>query len=998
MVLFVPVLCTACTRNRETHRLNTIAEQLPFRYVNTRIGRLPYRPLREHADATESAAVLRLRVQANELSAQTAEGDLRGRALLLAGDSRHAIDALRTPAATGDAHAVSDLAAALIDRGITTQSPELLLDGLDAARRAMRQDRTDTAAWFNSGLALEHLGLSADAKKAYAVVQRLDAGDGWAAEAARRAQALTISDPEAAWSEIEKGMHDERGAAAAERQIARESGTARRIAEWNYLTEWANARLSGDGTAARLPLDKARIVSGALVRSHKERLLADAVGAIDRAEATGVAPQLARAHIAYDAGRNLLRANDANAALARFSEASAAFAKARSPMEYLTKYYASGAYYSQGRIAETVTLLDEVDRNDPLARGYRALAAQLGWHRGICFEVRGEYARAVDTFQRSSDIAAEIHDALLTAQFDNLSAEALEHLGRTSDAWRLRIRALRGLSALSATQRVAVTLMSAANLQLSQREWTRCVALHDSALPAAEQLKNPILATFILSQLAIAHEELRHAEAAAADRKSAETWLKKITEPKVHHRLEVELEIANGVALRLRSPQEAIAHFGRAVRQFETSGERAHLPRLYLERGRAYHAMGDDASYRGDLAHALALTESWRDNVADMDERAALNIWSESVRRDAIALELSSGNVSAAFELAERGRADAPTLTLPRVSSSLAHDAAIIEYAATPRGMVAFVIRSDESRAVLLPARIDEISAAAARFRETGGANAAELWRLTLQPIRRLLSGVAILVVVPERELTGIPFGALYDSERRRFVVDDFAVVHSNSTEDSMRASRVGTAERDRALVIGADVFADSSVAPLPSVAAEARIVARSWPNVILLTGDAARTGAMRQESRRATFIHFAGHIVHRAGSSQLLLSDGVLPIDDIGRMSLEHVRLVVLAGCRGAKAKTSYAVVTDAASAFLAAKAHTVLASVSDLDDRDSARIMEQLSPLLAQGTDPAVAVQTVASAERRTGQTSALALMVLGGSPRMLAAQRQPGMLAAH
>ena len=871
---------------------------------------------------------------------------------------------------------------------MTIRSSELLLDGLAAARNALARDDRDAAAWFNAGRALEELGLLAEARQDYKVVQRLEPGDGWATEAAQRSKVLAVSDPDVEWKLIANRLRNGGDPSAAEAHIAQESGTARRMAEWTYLVDWASARVANDRTATSEALTKARIVAGALLRQHRERLLSDAVSAIDRSEANGTAPDLARAHIAYDKGRALLRANDAEGALAKFNEAATAFARAGSPIEYLAKYYASGAFYSQGRITETLAELTEVDRINPWDRGYRALTAQLGWHRGICLVVRGQYAEAVDVFQRSSAIAAEIKDALLVAQFDNLASEAMEYLGRTNDAWRLRTRALRGLSRLSASQRVTVTLMSAANLQLARREWQRCIVLHDSALPMALSSKDPVLTTFVLAQRAIAHEELGHVAAAAADRQRAALWLTKITEPKLQHRLGVEVDIATGVALRTRSPQHAITYFDSAIRQFETSGERAHLPRLYLERGRAYEALGDDTSYRANLARALALTDSWRDHVADMDERAALNIWSDSVRRDAIALELRSRNVAAAFDLTERGRSVVRPLPLARVSASLAGDAAVIEYVITPRGIVALIIRDRIARAVLLPGHVEEIAAAANRFRETGSDSAGELWRLVISPIRPFLSDVAIVDVVPERELSGIPFNALYDTERRRFLLDDFAVVHSSSADAAIRASRPGGPTTNHALVVGADVFSDNTMAPLPAVADEARNVARSWRDATLLLGREATGRALRNEAPHATAIHYAGHIVHRGGSSQLLLSDGFLSMQDIAHMPLDNVRVVILAACRGTELKTSNALVTDAASAFLTAKAHTVVASASDLDDSQSAAVMARLSPLLAHGIDPAVAVQRAAIAELHEMRNSSavLKLMVLGGSPRLL------------
>ncbi|HEY0371461.1 MAG TPA: CHAT domain-containing protein, partial [Thermoanaerobaculia bacterium] len=857
------------------------------------------------------AAYLQLRLAANEIVQGTSDEHLRGDALLLLGRTDAAIDALRRAAADGDPHAWSDLSLGLIERGIAVGSSDTILDGLAAADRAVALDGTNAAAHFNAGVALETLGLTTEARHAFEKAAGLEQGSPWAAEARSRAKGLVASDPNADWKAIELRLRNGAGSELAARAIAKESGTARRIAEWSSLTSWASARLAGKTVEAQEALSLARVVAHALLAAHGERLLTDAIAAIDRAEARGAALDLARGHLAYDKGRTLLRASDGAGALKKFDEASAAFVRAGSPMDLLAKYYASGAYYSEARIDATLEKVLEIERAEPEKKGYRAVAAQMGWHSGICLIVRGRYTDAVAVFERSRALASQIHDALLTAQFDGLAAEAMEYLGQTTEAWRLRTRALRALSAQSNEQRKTVTLMTAANLQLAHREWQRCATILDRAVPLAAGLEEPVLATHTLSQRAIALEELGHHAAAEADRDQAAIWLQKITEPAVHERLAVELEIARGVALRNAAPASAVAHFDRAIRQFESSGERAHLPRLYLERGRAYEALGRADAFRADLGTALGIIESWGDGIEDLDKRAALNIWSETIRRDIIDLALRSGDVATAFHHAERGRSAGESLSLIEVRRELAPDAAIVEIVQTPRGVVAFVIRRENARALLLSASAADIAAAAGRARVPGAGRDGfeDLSRLILAPVRPLLSGAGTLLIVPDRELAAIPFGALYDKESDRFLGEDFAVLHAPSTAMALRLSRYEAATAERALVIGADMFDRALAEPLPSVGREATLVAAHWPRSVMLAGNAVTADALRRELPRATLVHYAGHILGHAAESRLLLSDGFLAVRDVTKLDLHQCRLVVLAACRGAARETSLAV-----------------------------------------------------------------------------------------
>jgi CHAT domain-containing protein len=975
------------SKDWEAWRLSSISNKPPYRLVRGQLASAPYRPFRA-STPSDDTAYLQLRADAASFAQNASHDRIRGDALLLVGNADPAVEMLQRASAGEDALAWSDLSVALIARGASSEASEPLLDALIAARRAISLDPTNAAARFNAALALEELGLTAEAAHEYGEAARVESDPGWAAEASGRTHTLQVKDPSLQWKSVESQLRDGTGVQLAMEVIARESGTARRIAEWNYLSEWGAARLAGKDDVARENLNLARVVASALVSTHGERLLADTIAAIDRAEAKGTAIELAKGHVAYDEARRLLRARDAAGALEKFDAAIAAFVRAGSPMDLMAKHYAAGGLYSQGQIEATLEKVAEIERADPAARGYRVAAAQYAWHQGICFVVGGRYADAVRVFERSRKLASDVRDALLTAQYDSLTAEAVEYLGQSAEAWRLRRQSLRALSAQAQDQRKTVTLMLAANLQLAQRQWRRCVVIHDHAVPVALRLKDPVLATYTLAQRAIALEELGEHAAAAADRDRAAIWLQKITEPSVHQRLAVEVEIARGVAVRGTSPADAVAHFDRAIRQFTENGEPAHLPRLYLERGRAYEALGDVDRYHSDLMSGLKVVESWAANVADLEQRAALNIWSETIRRDAVDLALRTGDVASAFEHVERERSVGKAASLAHVTQSLASDAAIVEFVRTTRGTIAFVVRRNDARAVRLPVSFEAMAAAADRFRRSSVGASAELHRMLIAPIQPLVAGAETLLVVPAREMTGIPFGALYDQSRARLLIEDVAVLHAASSSDALAASQTLPRAAERVLVVGADDFESETMPRLPHIDRETMLVARAWERrAVLLSGPAAISGALRQELPSSTIVHYAGHIVGEASGSQLLLGDGTLAVADIARLDLSRTRVVVLAACRGVATRTSHSILADAASAFLLAGARTVVASAVDVNDAQSPPTMARLHRFLEEGLDPATAVHRSALLEREKGtEVPSAHLMVVGGSPRLL------------
>ncbi len=903
-VLVVP-LCVGPVRHRwQVYRLASAAARPAFRVVDGQVSDYSYRPL----GAAAKLSLLQLRAQAGDVAQETSDARLRGNALLLAGRTEPAIDSLRRAAEKDEnVDAWSDLAVALADQATQTGSAELLVDAIAASRRAIALHPAHAAAYFNLAVALERLGLTTEARQAFETSASLDRGSPWSDEAEHRAPQLSeISTRQ--WKNVEAQLRDGAGEEIARASITRDSGVPRRSFEDEYLTEWARAVSTGETTRADELMRMMRIVARAFQENHADRFFTDVLNAVDRAVAHGHASEMVRAQLAFADGRSALRARDSARALASFGEAAKTFERLGSPMTLLTAYFESSALYGQARIEETLAKVAEMEGERPDAKGYRSIAARMGWHQGIALVVRGQYADAIIVFQRCQAIAAATHDRLLDAQYDSLAAEAFDYLGESTRAWLLRIRALRSFSQLGNDQRTAVTLMTVANLRLARREWERSLMLVDYAVPLALRLRDPVLATLALAQRAIAEEELGDSEQAASDRDRAVIWLQKITDPTTHVRLAVEVEIAKGIAVRNVSPHDAISHFTRAITEFRANGETAHLPRLYLERGRAYDAIGLPESYRTDLLTALQLIDSWREGVGDLDRRAALNVWGDTIRRDAIDLELRASDVGAAFSVVERMRSSVTNLSLAQICSRLAPDAAVVEYAQSHRGMIAFVVRSHDARAYLLPAPVERIAAAADRVRSDADDTAlAELHRLVVAPIHDSFTGASILLVIPERELTGIPFGALYDAATNRALIEEMAVIHSSGVGTALVASRQPRQTIGRMLAVGADDFDHSIAEALPRVAGEAVAVTRLWPQSMALTGGAATADTLRRELPGAEVVHYAGHIVGEASGSRLLLSGGSLSVHDIADLPLDETRVVVLAACRGTQMKRSH-------------------------------------------------------------------------------------------
>lgn len=989
--------------------LERAASRSPYRVMTARVVGLAYvqQPTahtKRSGDASDH--MLKIAAAASRVLDGSKSPHLRGKAMLLEGETARAIELLREASKTGDAAAQSDLAAALLAEAEELDAYEPALDAVVAARKAIERSPDLAAAHFNLGLALDRLGLTTEARAELETAAACEPGSPWAAEAHSRSVQLRTD--EADWGATELLLRATADPAARKALIRENAERARTYGEGPYLADWAQARIDGHPEAAQLALGLARTIGIVLGETSGDLLVTDAVAAIDRAEESGdeVALRMASSLVTYAAGRKAHKEGDMALAITALTRSATVLAELGSPVQYIARYYRSGALYEETRIDEALDEIESLDREHLEEKHYRGLSAQLGWSWGSCLLVRGSYAEALHQFNRSYDMSIAIGEQELASDFDGLAAEALEYLGQSREGWQRRSRALRAYSASARqTYRKMVTLTGAANLQLAARNPARANALLEYALPLALQLENARVAAHAFAQRSVARDELGDAIGAASDRLNGSAWVKRIQTPRLRERLKAEIDIAEGVAKRESKPREAVVHFTRAIDLLWESRQSSSLPRLYFERARAHEAARDVQGMRQDLLAGRAVVAEWEKSIGDLEQRAAISVWSEAMRRELISLELGAGDVRAAFSHADDRQTaatvrDRARLTLTDVQGALAPGAAILELATTRERVIAFIIRGETARAVTLPESAARIAAAAETMRnaddETFPVAAARLHDLILAPILRHLNGVTTLAVVPDRELAGIPFSALRDATSDRYLIERVAVVHSDTADAAITLSRRAREPRGSSLLsIGASVFdhdRNPGAAALPAVDREATAVAKQSRGSRLLLGDRATPETVRRELSAAAGVHYAGHIVGRGTDARLLLApvDGhdSLTARDISGLRLGRTRFVVLAACRGSGTSEPNAIVRDMATGFLKAGVPTVVASATDVDDAEAPPTMLRLHSFLSDGGDAADALRRTARLDRQQGKKVPLSirLLVMGGSQALV------------
>ncbi len=162
---------------------------------------------------------------------------------------------------------------------------------------------------------------------------------------------------------------------------------------------------------------------------------------------------------------------------------------------------------------------------------------------------------------------------------------------------------------------------------------------------------------------------------------------------------------------------------------------------------------------------------------------------------------------------------------------------------------------------------------------------AQQLYEWIIQPIHDDLTsqGVDTVVVVPDGTLRNIPFSALYDGDRRQYLIEQLAVVTEPSADLASRPDDLRP-RRERVLLAGASTYTESGVSPLPGVTDELAAIEKLKPDATLLVNEDFTAEALRRKLQGTPFttVHVAAHAVFQGSSetSYILTEKGKFSLD----------------------------------------------------------------------------------------------------------------------
>jgi CHAT domain-containing protein len=248
---------------------------------------------------------------------------------------------------------------------------------------------------------------------------------------------------------------------------------------------------------------------------------------------------------------------------------------------------------------------------------------------------------------------------------------------------------------------------------------------------------------------------------------------------------------------------------------------------------------------------------------------------------------------------------------------------------------------------------------------------ASDLYRVLIAPIDKHLNPNSTLCIVPDGVLQDLPFASLVSPESNRYLIEDFSLVINPSasvfarTLDLSRSKQRG--ESETFLGIGNPSFnqqAFPKLFPLHKSEHELDRIQSFYPQRLILNRRQATESALAQQIGNYDIVHLATHALSDQQSSMrstIFLAgendsategqnpdqvgyDGALRAHEIYRLKPERTRLIVLSSCRSALGNRSRnEAMGGLAQAFLVAGVPTVIASLWDVDDDSTARLMEK-------------------------------------------------------
>lgn len=965
----------------------------------------PFQPSRGSEDATRTS--VRLAALESEEAAAAAPTPANRASLavayLLQGDTARAVELLggAVEEASDDALLLSDLAAARLGRGRASDANAALA----LTERALRIEADLPEALFNKALALERLGLRAQAAGAWRSYLDRDAGSPWSGEARERLGALERPSDEA-WSDaLAARLTEDALDPDAIRRFPQES---RELLEETLLPAWGRSLLEGKLDEAARRLRRAHAIAAELATFTGDALALRSVEAIERSRHPEAA---ARGHVDHALGKARHDAYDYDQAEPLLVRARGELGDASSPFVGWTDLLLAIVRYQRSDLEAAGRALEGV--LGTARRGsHHALAGRAAWVLSLVAGSRGRFTPALAYLGEARDAFARAHERENGAAVAAIRAEKAWLLGDLEDSWTAEREALAALPGVRRMQRRQAVLFVASGLSLRQGFPESSLHYLDEFIEVGRRNGNGVATAEGYLHRARVQHRLGLVRQALEDVDTAGTLVAAAAQSTPGPFLEAQLALVRSELLADQDPAAAVAAVDRALAFFRQSKRTALLPRTLLARARLLRRAGRDEEALRDLGEGVRHFEDQQRALRG----EAFRPWFFDESWDLFEETMDVLGDDRAFAAAEQSRArllteaavppgSAPA-TVGDVARLLPADTVMLYYAVTKRGWIGWRIGQGASARVarstpadVLRSRVRAVHQALDAS-DTASVDAA-MRGLSEEVLWPLLDGVppdARFVVVPDGPLRSVPLALLLDRDGKRLIERHPVLSAPSAALALLPADAAGGTPSVLAVGAGRPVPA-LGLPPLPWAEREAQDVAQRYTSSELLVSGDATAEAFAQKWWLHDVVHFAGHGLaspDHPGLSSLVFGDNRVLAERLAEHRPDEplrTRLVVLAACSTAagfefRGEGSLSV----ARPFVAAGVPSVVASLREVDDRVAHALFLSFHQKFAARPDAAWALQQAQSELARTspeGVASWGSFVVVGRTGRRRVAE---------
>jgi CHAT domain-containing protein len=873
----------------------------------------------------------------------------------------HENDISRAIELSRDVPLLVDVAAGRLAQYSEQHDVALVLTALAAANRAVRLDGNSQEGAFNRALALENLGLRHDALDAWKTYGARNRTVGWEGEADRRAAILAAQTPR--WSRESTILASLRLPDG----VLGDSQRARVYVEDVLLPEWGTKVLASDPAGAAKSFTAAESIGLLIGRVTSDHMLEDEVASITR---TSDKAGPARAHVAYGAAKKIFRTAPSDSSRLAFQRAALAFAKFDSPLAIRARMFAATVAEYSGRnseaLAETTALFASLGRN---TSRYPSVAGELRWVAGLAAFTMGDYEAALNHYRTARAQFSISQDCGNLAGVAAATAECLRSIGYANESWGQILEAADLSAQYASRQRRYLVLAECTRLATENGYLGVARYFGDRMRAAAHNSGDAALECDALLVRAKLDETLRDSADALRMLGLAEQLSRSIPAPGVRDGIACRIAIARGAAFVTMDPRAAVTELSSAERLATVIELAAYGPEIHLLKSDAFRTMGQRDEMLAELRRGLAAFHGMEPTKNATDRATFAHVGRQLSDR---LIESTIGHDEDSAWNAAMASLD---LAPGQYKGGDNNSQALLAYHVLEGELLIWVVRGNHRALVRKHIPASTLNAALAalvsgvRHAQSPAASVSAGERgfdLLIRPVASLLTGVQRLWIVPDGAIEDVPFAILRERNSQRWLVElwPFSIVEPASTQE--RSTPYPTRLDSESLFVAAAPNVPS-LQLLKGAEDEGHSVSELWGKAVLYSGLEATPTSFMEEAVRHGIVHFAGHITHHSDpaiaalrlSSQTVAGDGRVTGESLGKLSEHPPRLVVLSACGAAMGRRSALGALSLTRPLLNAGVPVVVASLWDVDDGATSRLMIRFYEELKLGRDPADALR---------------------------------------